>query len=237
MWNTDLFLFESAYIRELFRRKVGEPGARARVVHNGVNPTDFTPVTPIAEATDIVFVGELRAPKAVDVLLAAIRLLADRGRKITATMVGDGPDRAALEAQARTLGLGKTVSFVGAKPARSAFGLGRVLVIPSRAESLPYIVLEALAAGVPLITTNVGGIPEIYGPDAGMLLRPGDTEALARAIDEALAGPRTQRTALASLRERLQARLHAGFTVDAMTDAVLAAYGEALAQRAGSRSS
>jgi glycosyltransferase involved in cell wall biosynthesis len=231
MWNTDLFLFESAYIRELFRRKVGEPGARARVVHNGVNPTDFTPVTPIAEATDIVFVGELRAPKAVDVLLAAIRLLADRGRKITATMVGDGPDRAALQAQAKTLGVGETVSFVGAKPARSAFALGRVLVIPSRAESLPYIVLEALAAGVPLITTSVGGIPEIYGPDAGTLIRPGDAEALARAISEADAS--AQQTELAQLRSRLQARLRASFTVDAMTDAGLAAYREALALRRG----
>jgi glycosyltransferase involved in cell wall biosynthesis len=159
--------------------------------------------------------------------------LADRGRKITATMVGDGPDRAALQAQAKTLGVGETVSFVGAKPARSAFALGRVLVIPSRAESLPYIVLEALAAGVPLITTSVGGIPEIYGPDAGTLIRPGDAEALARAISEALADSSAQQTELAQLRSRLQARLRASFTVDAMTDAGLAAYREALALRRG----
>ncbi len=231
MRNTDLFLFESAYVGEVFRRKVGEPGARARVVHNGVNAADFLPVTPAAGASDIVFVGELRAPKAVDVLIAAIKLLAERGRRITATMVGDGPDRAALEALAAAQGLADAVRFVGAKPARTAFGLGRVLVIPSRAESLPYIVLEAVAAGVPLIVTNVGGIPEIFGRDADALIPPGDAEVLARAIDEALSEIGAQQAALAQLRDRLQARVRAGFTVEAMTDAVLAAYREALAQR------
>ena len=59
-------------------------------------------------------------------------------------------------------------------PARAAFALGRLMVAPSRAESLPYIVLEAAAAAVPLITTNVGGIPEVFGPQAGRLVAPGD---------------------------------------------------------------
>ena len=67
-------------------------------------------------------------------------------------------------------------------PARDAFALGRLLVAPSRAESLPYIVLEAAAAAVPMITTNVGGIPEIFGPQAAGLVAPGDAAALARAI-------------------------------------------------------
>ena len=67
-------------------------------------------------------------------------------------------------------------------PARAAFALGRLLVAPSRAESLPYIILETAAAAVPLITTNVGGIPEIFGPQAGRLVPPGDAAALARAI-------------------------------------------------------
>ena len=61
-----------------------------------------------------------------------------------------------------------------------------MLVVPSRAESLPYIVLEAAAAGLPIIATNVGGIPEIFGPDAGDLVPPGDPAALADAIAAAL---------------------------------------------------
>jgi glycosyltransferase involved in cell wall biosynthesis len=188
----------------------------------------------VADATDIVFVGELRAPKAVDVLLTAIRVLADRGRKLTATMVGDGPDRGALEAQCKALGLDAPVRFVGAKPARSAFAMGRVLVIPSRAESLPYIVLEAVAAAVPLVVTNVGGIPEIFGPDSGTLIAPDHVEALAAAIDQALADAPTQHEELAPMRARLQARLRAGFTVETMTNAVLTAYSDAMAlQRVG----
>jgi glycosyltransferase involved in cell wall biosynthesis len=55
-------------------------------------------------------------------------------------------------------------------PAREAFTLGRLLVAPSRAESLPYIILETAAAGVPMITTNVGGIPEVFGPQSGRLI-------------------------------------------------------------------
>ena len=114
-------------------------------------------------------------------------------------------------------------------PARAAFALGRFLVVPSRAESLPYIVLEAAAAGLPLVATDVGGIPEIFGPDASALVPPGDPAALAHAIGSALGTPATE----SDLTRRLQARVRAEFSVDVMTDAVLAAYVEALARRNG----
>jgi len=134
--------------------------------------------------------------------------------------VGDGPDRSAFEAQVRAQSLGARVRFVGAQPARQAFACGRLLVVPSRAESLPYIVLEAAAAGVPLVTTMVGGIPEILGPDAAELVPPGDPTALAHAIDLALRDPGAKRAGS----ERLQARVREVFSCDVMTDAVLAAY-------------
>ena len=199
MRRTDLFLFESAYGRDVFSAKIGEPGARARVAHNGVTAAEFAPVAADPQATDLVFVGELRVLKGVDVLIEALAMLARDGRRITATIVGEGPDRAAFEAAAATQG--QAIRFVGAKPARAAFALGRLLVVPSRAESLPYIVLEAAAAGLPLIATGVGGIPEIYGPDAGDLVPPGDPAALARAIGAAL----RDATARRNLAQRLQA--------------------------------
>jgi glycosyltransferase involved in cell wall biosynthesis len=225
--RTDLFLFESAYGRDVFRAKIGDPGAMADVVHNGVTPAEFAPVTPDAQATDLVFVGELRVLKGVDVLIQAIALLARDGRSLRATIVGEGPDRTAFEAQVRAQGLGERVRFVGARPARQAFALGRLLVIPSRAESLPYIVLEAAAAGVPLITTKVGGMPEIFGPDCAELVPPGDPAALARAINLALRDPGAKSDAGG----RLQARVREIFSSDAMTDAVLGAYRTALARR------
>ena len=114
-------------------------------------------------------------------------------------------------------------------PAREAFGRGRLLVMASRAESLPYVVLEAAAAGLPIISTRVGGIPEIFGPLADGLIPPADPAALAAAIAAALDQPVATRKAAAALRERV----HAGFSVTVMADSVLTAYGEAMAAKPG----
>jgi glycosyltransferase involved in cell wall biosynthesis len=224
MSRTDLFLFESAYGRDVFKAKIGEPPNLVRVVHNGVADDEFQPIVVTQSASDLLFIGELRMLKGVDVLIAAIRQLAQEGRKVTATIVGDGPDRAQFERAVRKHGLGEQVQFVGAKPARQAFSLGRLLVVPSRAESLPYIVLEAAAAGVPMIASQVGGIPEIFGPDAGTLVAPGDPAVLARAISQAM----QDRGARHSATLRLKTRLRALFSADVMTDTILAAYREAL---------
>src|SRR5262249_44519863 len=131
------------------------------------------------------------------------------------------------EADARARGLGEAVRFTGALPARTAFRLGRLMVVPSRAESLPYVVLEAAAAGVPLVASGVGGIPEVFGPDAGALLPAGDAGALAAALTAKLADPTEAQAAAV----RLRARVRAHFSAEVMTDAVLAAYGDAIAAR------
>jgi glycosyltransferase involved in cell wall biosynthesis len=250
MSRTELFLFESAYGRDVFKAKIsdkiGEPPNRqpslppsrppslVQVVHNGVTDDEFQPIVVSQGATDLLFIGELRLLKGVDVLIAAIKQLAQEGRRVdgrnvTATIVGDGPDRAQFEREVGKHGLGDRVQFVGAKPARQAFTLGRLLIVPSRAESLPYIVLEAAAAGVSMIATQVGGIPEIFGPDAGALVAPGDPAALAQAISQAT----QDRGARHSASLRLKTRLRALFSADAMTDAILAAYRDALARNSG----
>jgi glycosyltransferase involved in cell wall biosynthesis len=225
--RTDLFLFESYYGRDTFADKVGQPAALVRVVHNGVTDDEFLPIKINADAADLVFVGELRKLKGVDVLIDALTRLAREGRRVTAIVVGAGADRAVFEKAADDLG--EAVRFAGAMPARAAFALGRMLVVPSRAESLPYIVLEAAAAGVPIIATNVGGIPEIFGPDAGDLVPPGDPAALAQAIAAAL----QDRGGRHSASLRLKSRVRASFSVDAMTDGVLEGYRAALAVRNG----
>jgi glycosyltransferase involved in cell wall biosynthesis len=225
MARTDLFLFESAYGHRLFQSQIGEPGSHARVIHNDLTEAEFAPVAARPEATDLVFVGELRRLKGVDVLVEALARLAQSGKPATATIVGDGPDRMAFEAAAAARGLNGAVRFVGAKDTRAGFALGRVLVVPSRAESLPYIVLEAAAAGVPLIATRAGGIAEILGADAARLVPPGDANALAAAISAALADP----IALRQCAMRLRLRVREAFSADVMTAAVLAAYAETLA--------
>jgi glycosyltransferase involved in cell wall biosynthesis len=223
--RTDLLLFESAYAARAFRRRIGEPGARARIVHNGIGADEFIPVAPAGDATDLVFVGELRMLKGVDILLEALARLKAEGRPASATIVGEGPDAAAFRAQAERTGL-TDVRFPGAMPARAAFARGKVLVVPSRAESLPYIVLEAAAAAVPIIATDVGGIAEIIAAP-GALVPAGDAGALAGAIGATLA----DLGAAAGRAGRLREEVRAGFSVAHMAEQVLAGYAAARAAR------
>jgi glycosyltransferase involved in cell wall biosynthesis len=224
--RTDLILFESAYARDVYYGRIGTPAAPVQVIHNGVAAAEFTPVAPAADASDVVFVGELRRLKGVDVLIEALSLLGAGGRSVSVTIVGSGPEAAEFQALARARGVAAT--FPGALPARDAFARGRLLVVPSRAESLPYIVLEAAAAGIPMLTTNVGGIPEIFGPYRGKLLPAGDVPTLAEAIRAALADPAASQASALALRERVRAH----FSAETMVDGVLASYRAAIERAA-----
>jgi len=105
--------------------------------------------------------------------------------------------------------------------------MGRMLVIPSRAESLPYVVLEAVAAGLPVIATNVGGVPEIFGQAADRLIPADDIGALMGAITNALDNPDKMRAEA----QALMARVRYEFSVRTMVECNLAAYREAIATR------
>jgi len=218
--RTDAFLFESRYSERVFRDRVGPPPGLVRVVHNGLRPAEFQPVAPAPDAADFLFVGELRALKGIDTLLLALARLEDGA---SAVIVGAGADRDLLIQQANSLGLEDRVTFAGRLPAREAFSRGHCIIVPSRAESLPYIVLEAAAAGLPVIATDVGGIPEIFADQADRLIPPGDPDALAEAMRAFLADPDTARQAATSFATTIEQR----FSVDAMADAVIAAYAEA----------
>jgi glycosyltransferase involved in cell wall biosynthesis len=220
----NLYLFESAFSADIYRAKVGNPPGPVRIIPNGVGKDEFAPVAPAPDASDVVFVGELRTVKGIDTLLEALALLHRGGFPATATLIGDGPDEASLRAHAARLALGKAVHFVPSLPMREALARGKLLVIPSRAESMPYVVLEAAAAGRPMIATNVGGIPEIFGELSDALIPPGDAPALAGAIRHSCADPAVSAARAQILRQRVAA----GFSVDAMVDNVLGSYEQAL---------
>ena len=227
--RTDALLFESAFIGARYRALVGAPHHLARVVHNGIDEHEFEPIVPAADAADFVYVGELRAAKGIDVLLKALDATGRAlGRRLSAVLVGSGPDRLLLERLAADLGLGDRVSFPGPMPARRAFALGRTLVVPSRAESLPYVVLEAAAACVPLISTNVGGIPEIFGRYSDRLIPSDDVGHLSEAMTAALAACPEKRAQDAAA---LAAAVRDGFSISTMVDTVVAAYRDALSAR------
>jgi glycosyltransferase involved in cell wall biosynthesis len=223
MNRTDLFLFESIFARDTYQRSVGTPKGLVRCVFNGVTANEFDPVGEAADATDIAYVGEFRNIKGADILIDAVARLRAEGKPLTLTLGGDGEEMEQLKAQVERLGLTQSVRFIGHVRARDGFTKGRLLVVPSRGDSMPYVVIEAGAAGVPMIAARVGGIPEIFGPHRGALFKPNDPAALADAIRIALSDPDATLARAKALRERIFLQ----FSQKAMVEGVLAGYREA----------
>ena len=227
MNSTDLFLFESAFARNTYQRTIGVPSGLVRCVFNGVTADEFDPVVPAADATDVVYVGEFRHIKGADLLIDAVARLRADGKPVTLTLAGDGEELNNLKAQIARLGLGEAVRFIGHVKARYGFSKGRLLVVPSRGDSMPYVVIEAAAAGIPMMAANVGGIPEIFAEHTDALFAPNIVGAMADAIETALEDPQGALTRAKSLRERIF--LH--FSQKAMVEGVLAGYRDAFADR------
>jgi len=227
MNSTDLFLFESAFARDTYQRTIGTPSGLVRCVFNGVTADEFDPMVRADDATDIVYVGEFRHIKGADLLIDAVARLHTDRKPVKLTLAGDGEELATLKAQIQRLGLGQAVRFIGHVKARYGFSKGKVLVVPSRGDSMPYVVIEAAAAGIPMVAANVGGIPEIFGSHTDGLFAPNSAGAIADAIESALEDPDAAQARTKSLRERVL--MH--FSQNAMVEGVLAGYGQAFAGR------
>jgi glycosyltransferase involved in cell wall biosynthesis len=134
-------------------------------------------------------VGRLSSEKGVDVFLEACADLVQSGVELTALLAGDGPERAALEAQAARLGLGERVHFLGVvQNVDTLYRQIDMLVLPSRSEGLPNVLLEALHRDVPVVSTNVGAVPEVIGDTpAAIVVPPGSAPALADAMRRGIA--------------------------------------------------
>lgn len=228
---TDMFLFESAFIAARFEDQIGHPPLTAhRVVLNGISEPEFEPIDHSEASFELVYLGELRQAKGVDTLIEALSLLRRR-HELTPRLliVGSGPDEAALKAMTVAQGVADQCVFEPPGPIRRALSKARVMVIPSRAESLPYVILEAAAAAQPLISTDVGGIKEIYGPrHAHRLIQADDPQVLAQAIRSMLATPEDERRAQAA---DLAAHVKERFSLDTMIDGVIDGYRAAIAMR------
>jgi glycosyltransferase involved in cell wall biosynthesis len=225
--RTDLFLFESAFARDTYQRTIGKPAGLVRCVFNGVTADEFDPIVKAADATDIVYVGEFRHIKGADLLIDTVARLRADGKPVTLTLAGDGEELGTLKAQIQKLGLGEAVRFIGHVKARYGFSKGSLLVVPSRGDSMPYVVIEAAAAGIAMVAANVGGIPEIFGPHTEALFAPGAAGAMADAIETALEDPAAALARAKSLRERIFQH----FSQKAMVEGVLAGYRDAFANR------
>ena len=225
---TDLFLFESQFINDRYQEFVCQTRKPVVIALNGLHQHEFEPVIPQPDATDFLYVGEFREAKGIDTLVEALFLLAAEGVFPSITMVGSGPSEERIRAMIAERGLERSFRWRGVTPAGEAFRLGRIMVVPSRFESLPYIVLEAVAGQLPLISTHVGGIPEILPRDYRFLIPPNDPNRLAAAMHAAVLSP------FDSLKQEaahLSADIQTRFTVPLMVETIEQAYRSVLAKR------
>ncbi|MGL5167330.1 MAG: glycosyltransferase family 4 protein [Afipia sp.] len=220
MNRTELFLFESAFARDTYERVVGKPAGLVRCVFNGVTASEFDPAAVAEDATDLVYVGEFREIKGADLLIQAVARLRADGKPVTLTLAGDGEETENLKALIKRLNIEDAVRFIGHVKARYGFSKGKLLVVPSRGDSMPYVVIEAAAAGIPMVAASVGGIPEIFGPYTDGLFVANSIGALADAIETALGDINAAHERAKNLRERIF--IH--FSQKAMVEGVLNGY-------------
>ncbi len=222
--RTNGLIFESAYSSNIYSKVIGRGYCPVKVIPNGLKADEFvsTPLHP--DAADFLFIGELRHLKGVDLLLEAFARLGQDNDSLRLSIVGDGPDMKLFQDLATKLGIEARVKFWGRLPASEAFALGAVMVVPSRAESFPYIVLEAGAGLKPLICTDVGGISEIVAGSSTELILPEDVDDLYSAMKLAYSQPERM-TAQA---EQLQTLIRQKFTVEQMASDITDFYLSAL---------
>jgi glycosyltransferase involved in cell wall biosynthesis len=198
---------------QLMRWSSPDDWAKIGVVRCGLD-RDFLNATPSlvqADSTEFLCVGRLSAQKGLPLLIAACDRLRSSGEPFTLTIVGDGEMRDWLEADIARRSLGATIALVGIRTAaeiRDHLERCRAFVLPSFAEGLPVVIMEALALQRPVISTAIAGIPELVDDGCGWLIPAGSEEALADAMRAALhASPEELSAKGAVGRERVQ-RMH-----------------------------
>jgi glycosyltransferase involved in cell wall biosynthesis len=203
--RADALLAVAQMQKDYLVRTEGLPAGRIRVIHNGVDVSVYHPPDPgereriraglgvPARAYVMVAVASLKPAKRIDLLMRAAAPLMRARSDAHLLLVGDGPDRAELEALARELGTGERVRFAGIRDdVPSVLRASDVLVLSSRAgtETFPNVVLEAMATGLPVISTDVGSVQEMVEEGRSALVVPRENEsALRSAIERVAADP------------------------------------------------
>ncbi len=166
-------------------------GVRPRAVHliRNAAPDSSTPIGPadargrllLDDGLQLGWIGRLSEEKGPDVMIEAMPFLSDL--PITLSFIGDGPDRVALASRAEQLGVAERVRFHGRVPNAASLLRGfDVVALSSRTEGTPMVLLEAMAADVPIVATRVGGVPDMLAPTEAILVPSEDPKALADAI-------------------------------------------------------
>ena len=217
-------IFVSERLQDQLRPRLGLSAAQCAVIPNGVDTKVFRPGrdqyirAEIGVSDDAVLIGAIgnvRTPKAYDVLLRAARALIDRSRQFHLIIAGDCANALGrqLEQLKRELGLERHVTFLGLRA--DVCGLLNnldVFVLSSHTEGFSIACIEAMACGVPVIATRSGGPEEILEGEAGLLVPTGDPESLANAIERVI----SSKELAATLTTRAMKRVHERYSLATM---------------------
>ncbi|MBO9133165.1 glycosyltransferase family 4 protein [Rhizobium sp. B230/85] len=227
---TDALIFICDFERHAYEAKVGPPSPMSRLVYNGINERDFRTVPTRSDSVDFVYIGMLRDLKGPDLFIEAFgqteRLV---GRPLSALLIGDGQDREKYMRMIVAGGLYPRVGILPAMRIEDALSMSQTVVVPSRAESMPYIVLEALAASKGVIASAVGGIPEVLGATSEGLAKAGNVADLARIMAASITEPDWRIRAMPGLE-----MIHKRFSAPVMAGEVLKLYTDILDLQASS---
>jgi glycosyltransferase involved in cell wall biosynthesis len=223
----------SEFNRRFILERLGQAfAAKIEVIHCGVDPKRYEHTRTHSEALEIACIGTLHAVKGQRFLLDACAELSRQGVEWRCHLIGDGPDRKSLEAQADALGLGDRVLFHGScerEVVRSLLAEMDVVAAPSvptrdgRREGIPVVLMEAAACGLPLIASRLSGIPELVVDQiCGLLVEPGDVEGLSAALIRIAAEPETRERLGAAARERMRADFSLGRNVERLREQIFA---------------
>lgn len=226
--------------QRVYREAIGQkitPFDRTMVIENGVDlelyatPLDRHKVRNTMNTPDdlpvICFIGRLTEQKGLDVLLLAVRALIDQALHLRVWLVGDGPLRSQLEGQTLKLGLSDVVQFLGFRDdVPSLLRSSDVFALPSRYEAMPIVLLEAMAAGLPSVVTDVGDNAELVEDGvSGITVPPENPEALAEALKRLLLDPALRSTMGKKAKSRVQ-----HYTIERMVARTQEVYDEVLKQ-------
>jgi glycosyltransferase involved in cell wall biosynthesis len=189
-----------------------------KIVRCGINPEQFSYREPSKNINKLVYVGRLSAEKGVPVLFDSLQLLKSKGYVFELTLLGDGDARQDLEASAKEYGISQQVHFAGfvdQKTITDTLRSSDIFVLPSFAEGIPVALMEAMAMGVPVIATYVGGITElVIDKITGQMIYPSDKEGLANAIAYYIDNPDECKRISKNAREKVVAEFNIDDQVD-----------------------
>jgi len=238
--GVDGFLANSEQVKKSVVSVERVPAHKVTVLYNGIEHSRFSSAAGrqdvrrrlgFAEGDTVIgTVATLRPIKGLDDLIAAASDLAPKHPAMRVLLVGDGPHRGALETKARTAGLEQRIRFAGSQNDVPSFLAAMdIAVLPSLAEGFSNALLEYMAAGLPIVATDVGGNREALG-ETGLLVPPGQPEALAEAIARLVRDPELRRRLGAAAQDRVRSQ----FGIDAARQRFLEYVRSALETTAGS---